>query len=477
MESLADSIIDIRKYSHDMVDAYNKSVEKEELTKILTGYLGDSARMIHVPDQQEWEDFFTKFKDDSWDLIKKETKNLGLELLDTVTANYKGFLSGYKQWKENLISFIGAESFGDIYNKYQKALFGKLESDPKIIINGNEFEREDTGISLDYDKKGETPKDYILKTNTADNAIETTSRRSRGRSINDFLNKSVGALLLSGPDLQKNMFDVFLVYHNEEGDEKDNTKFVMFCAPTESLVNDENSNNDESSDSNLSTVNLNLSAPMQSLIEDVYMLTVRTQSVEIPGRSRNTGTWNWIGTGIDVAQSDWDYKPTSSITVDLDANLYVYDIFNALSGFVRPGTYGSGHYYSSPDERPQDKDNLYRVLSPGKIGYEKNTIDLCVPIHKLSNYVDGKVDYTSIGADILFVFEDVRFLGVGDTITFNNETATRQSITVPFIFKNIRTVYRTDTTRIQEEKEVTAFSSEMQKYIFDHAGDPEGLIK
>ena len=168
MESLADSIIDIRKYSQDMVDAYNKSVEKEELTKILTGYLGDSARMIHVPDQQEWEEFFTKFKDDSWDLIKKETKNLGLELLDTVTANYKGFLSGYKQWKENLISFIGAESFGDIYNKYQKALFGKLESGPKIIINGNEFEREDTGISLDYDKKGETPKDYILKTNTAD---------------------------------------------------------------------------------------------------------------------------------------------------------------------------------------------------------------------------------------------------------------------------------------------------------------------
>lgn len=471
MESLADSIIDIRKYSKDMVDAYNKSVENEELNKIIFGYLEESVQMIHVPDQQEWEDFFTKFKDDSWDLIKKETKNLGLELLDTVTANYKGFQSGYKQWKENLISFIGAESFGDIYNKYQKAVFGTLEGGPKIIINGNEFEREEISISLDYDKKGETPKDYILKTNTADNAIETTSRRSRGRSINEFLNKSVGAMLLSGPDLQKNMFDVFLVYHNEEGDEKDNTQFVMFCAPTENIISDANS--EEGSYS----VSLNLSVPMQSLIEDVYMLTVRTQSVEIPGRSRNTGIWNWIGAGIDVAQSDWEYKPTSSITVDLDANLYVYDIFNALSGFVRPGTYGSGHYYNSPDERPQDKDNLYRVLSPGKVGYEKNTIDLCVPIHKLSNYVDGKVDYTSIGADILFVFEDVRFLGVGDPITFTNETAAGQSITVPFIFKNIRTVYRTDVSRIQEEKEVTAFSSEMQKYIFDHAGDPEGLVK
>ena len=63
------------------------------------------------------------------------------------------------------------------------------------------------------------------------------------------------------------------------------------------------------------------------------------------------------------------------------------------------------------------------------------------------------------------------------TITYNNKTATSQSITVPFIFKNIRTVYRTDMSNIQKEKEVTAFSSEMQKYIFDHAGDPKGLVK
>ena len=335
MASLPESIIDIRKFSQDASDSWNKTFDKG-LGNMLTDFFEEMPK-IHIPSQEEWKEFFTDFKDQTIDLLKKEGQKLGEELLDTVTANYKGALDGYNRWKKNLKSFVGADSFGDIYNTYQQAIFGTLESSPKIIINGNEFEREETGIILDYDKLADMPEDYILKTNNATSALEVTRKRSRGRSINEFLNKSVGAMLLSGPDLQKNMFDVFLVYHDIEDEEKDNTQFILFCAPTESLVND------NSSDVNVSATSLNLSPPMQSLIEDVYMLTVRTQSVEIPGRSRNTGVWNWIGAGVDIAQSDWEYKPMSSITVDLDANLYVYDIFNALSGFVRPGTYGSGH--------------------------------------------------------------------------------------------------------------------------------------
>lgn len=471
MASLLDSIMEIRKQSNDIAETYNKNLKDKDLGILINDFIMDIPQ-IHVPDQEEWKEFFTKFKDDSWDIIKKETANLGQELLDTVTSNYKGLLDGYKQWKSNLQSFVGAESFGDIYNKYPQAIFGTLESDAKIIINNNEFEREETGISLDYDKLGNSVDDYILRTNNATSAAKAVDKRARSRSINEYLNKSVGALLLSGPDLQKNMFDVFLIYHGED-DEEDSTHFVMFCAPTENPIKDDNSGGEGVS---TSSENLNLSAPLNSLIEDVYMLTVRTQSVEVPGRTRNSGKWSWIGAGIDVAQSDWDYKPVSSITVDLDANLYVYDIFNALSGFVRPGTYGSGHYYSDPNERPVDKDNLYRVLAPAKLGGVKHTMDLCVPIHKLSTYVDGKVGYSNLGADILYIFEDVRFLGIADPITFNNESATRQSVNVPFIFKNIRTVYRTDMSDMQKEEDVSKFGKEMQKFIFDNAASPEGLI-
>lgn len=469
MASLLDSIKEIRKQSNDIAETYNNNLKDKDLGTLINNFIAD-APQIHVPNQDEWIRFFAKFKDNSWNILKEETVNLGKELLDTVTSNYKGFLDGYKQWKSNLQSFVGADSFDDLYNKYQQAIYGTLESDPKIIINNNEFERNDTGISLDYDKLGSSVDDYVLRTNNATSATKAVNKRTRSRSINEYLNKNVGALLLSGPDLQKNMFDVFLIYHGGE-DDGDSTQFVMFCAPTENPIKD-----DDSSGESVSTESFNLSAPLQSLIEDVYMLTVRTQSVEVPGRTRNSGKWNWIGAGVDVAQSDWDYKPVSSITVDLDANLYVYDIFNALSGFVRPGTYGSGHYYSDPSERPVDKDNLYRVLAPAKLGGVKHTMDLCVPIHKLSTYVDGKVGYSNLGADILYVFEDVRFLGIADPITFNNESAARQSVNVPFIFKNIRTVYRTDMSNMQEEKEVSKFSKEMQKFIFDNAASPEGLI-
>ena len=467
MASVVDVIQEIRKQSQQIADTWNKNIGDRDLGIVIQEYF-ENIPKIHTPTQDEWEKFFNDFANDSWDLIKKETQNLGLELLDTITANYKGMVSGYKEWRKNLLSFIGADSFGDIYNRYNEAMFGPLK-ESKIIINNNEFERDETGISMDSDKFEDKPKDYIMRTNDAVAAAKAISRRTRGRSINEFLNRSVGSLILSGPDLQKNMFDVFLVYHGgEDADEADNTKFVMFCAPTENPIKDEASVN---------TSDLKLSAPMISLTEDVYMLSVRTQSVEIPGRSRNSANWNWIGAAVDIPSSDWDFKTNSSITVDLDANLYIYDIFNALSGFVRPGVYGSGHYYKEANERPVDKDNLYRVLSPGKVGYEKHTIDLCVPIHKLSTYVDGRVDFTAMRSDILYIFEDVRFLGVGDAITFSNETAATQSIKVPFIFKNIKTVYRTDLNSIQTETDLTAFNSEMQKYIIDHAGDYNGLIK
>lgn len=468
MASIIESIAEIKVQSNKIAETFNTSLGEKDLGTIISDYF-DNIPTLHIPDNDEWKKFFQEYEERVFDALFDPLDALDEEIFDTITTNYRKLSDAYKEWKDHLVSYIGAESFDDIYNNYNNALLISEERNKKFIINNNEFERVSSGINNEYVKDIKV-KDTILKTNEVLEAARTSNKRNRGKKINEFLNKSVGGLILSGPDLQKNMFDVFLVYHSgEDGGETDNTKFVLFCAPTENPIA-------KNPDSSAVSVTVNPNATLTSLIEDVYMLSVRTQSVEVPLRTINTGNWSWIGAKVDIPQSDWDFKTSSYLTVDLDANLYVYDIFNALSGFVRPGTYGSGHYYENSQDRPKEDNNFYNVLSPGKVGFEKHTIDLYVPIHKLSNYVYGGVDYTSKSADILYIFEDIRFLGVGDTIKFSSSSSGVQSINVPFIFKNIRTVYRTDRAEIQESTDLVAFDKELQKFIFDHAGDSEGLI-
>lgn len=454
MESLADLLLELGKQSQQVIDSSNAAIN-DTVSFLFEGKYDKFVPTINIPTKEEWIDAFTKTGNDIKEVASKGWEELGAAVVNTIKTHYSSLTAAYDKWKDEIYGYLGVNSFDEIYDKYHN-LFQKTSANT-WVINTNEVEQAKGDYAPVIIPAPDLPE---IDTDTALDiqGINNNSLPSRSRAIGSFLNSNVGNLIKSGPDLQTNMFDMYLVLNKE--DNETTSDFIVFCPPTVSTVN-----GDTSPDAN---------EVMKSLVEDVYMLSVRTSSIDIPTRVINSVSIPWLNTKVDIPQSDWEFSNSATFSVDLDANLYIYDIFNALSGFVRPGIYGSGREISFLT----GKSNLYKTLATARMGNEKTTMDLIVPIHKLSGITDGITGFMEQGADMLITFKDVKFLGIGDAIKFSSGTTGLQQVSVPFLFKDIKTAYRTThkASPAANAAVVSRFETNLQKYINENVISQKSIL-
>lgn len=454
MDSLADLLAELGKHSQDIIDSSNKVLD-DKVSVLFGDYYDSFAPKLSIPSKNEWIDAFTQAKKDIKEVASKGWEELGAAVVNTITTHYSSLTAGYNNWKSDIYGYLGVDSLDEIHDRYSNVF--KKTSENTFVINTNEIEQAINNYAPVIIPAPELPE---VDTNSALDiqGINDNSIPLRSRVIGNFLNSNVGNLIKSGPDLQTNMFDMYLVLNKADGEST--SDFIVFCPTPVNTADGETS-----PDTN---------AVMKSLVEDVYMLSVRTGSIDVPTRAINSVSIPWLNTKVDIPQSDWEFSNSATFTVDLDANLYIYDIFNALSGFVRPGIYGSGRKVSFLT----GQDNLYKTLATARMGNEKSTMDLVVPIHKLSNFTDGITGFNEQGADILFTFKDVKFLGMGDAIKFSSTTVGLQQVSVPFIFKDLTTSYRTTykDSPNKADRVVTRFETNLQRYINENILSQKSIL-
>ena len=259
-------------------------------------------------------------------------------------------------------------------------------------------------------------------------------------------NPFITDLLNCGPDLNQNMFDVYLRFNPSPSVEFKKTKDAKSPSdPTSYLYFTPVMKSDDKGKSTQTTTFV-----QDSTFENVYSFSVRTASVDIPLINRETASQPFLNTQVERPGNNVTFNNNGTLSVDCDANTYVLEMFLALSGLQRVGKFKVG--FSDEQDYIQndrfDHKDKYPFMAPAKLGFTMNTVDLVVSSHALGMFTDKRVNpgAGATGSNVLYVFEDVRFLGTGSTINFNSENAGSQAIDVPFIFKRLETYYKPDNT-------------------------------
>lgn len=308
--------------------------------------------------------------------------------------------------------------------------------------------------------------DFKVKENLALRLSETGSEHYKNRErIRN--NPFITDLLNAGPNLNANMFDVYLRFNSEPShslvEKKKNGSGLNTLKPP---VKDKNKPQEPEgiTPDNSSAVSymyfipvLNVdskgksktvqSLAMASTFMDIYSLSVRTASVTVPMLKRESESIKVLNTSVEVPSNKVMLNLEGSLSIDCDANAYVNDMFLALAGLQRDGKYRDGNQLKDTLGDMFDRTKgQYPFQSAAKLGFEMTTVDLVVSAHSLSPYNDKTYNPGGGGffSNILYVFEDVRFLGNGSDITFNPENSSSQSLDIPFIAKRLNTYYKPD---------------------------------
>ena len=269
---------------------------------------------------------------------------------------------------------------------------------------------------------------------------KSTTSKNKARVMN---NPFVRDMLLAGPDLCTNMFDVYLRF-NRYGDsstdepEPISTSYVYFVPV---LYADKNGK-----------IQTKHSEALKSTMNDVYSLSVRTASVDIPMINRGSTDVPFLNTKITKPSGNIEYDMQGVLSVDCDANLYINDMFLALSGLQRDGKFRSAsNTFENIKNGMFDHNTHFPFMAPARLGRSNTTIDLIVSSHSLGVYHDLSFNPGNGGfySSILYVFKDVRFLGGGE-IKFSTESDSMQSIDVGFIAKRLETYYKPDNNQSKQ---------------------------
>lgn len=284
--------------------------------------------------------------------------------------------------------------------------------------------------------------DFKVKDDLALNISKPNSVSSENKS-RDKNNPFVRDLLLAGPDLYSNMFDVYLRFNNtptfpRDSEEQptsipDPTKYIFFCPV---LISDKKGKATQKS-----------SFVYQSTFQDAYSMSVRTATVDIPLVNRGSTSIPFLNTKVERPSGMIEYDLQGTLSVDCDANTYVNDMFLALAGLQRDGLFRNG---KNPQLEPIKKDMFdhsshFPFMAPAKLGFQMTSVDIVVSSHSLNMYNDKTVNPGGGGffSNILYVFKDVRFLG-GSDIKFSTESDASQTVEAGFIARRLETYYKPD---------------------------------
>lgn len=295
-----------------------------------------------------------------------------------------------------------------------------------------------------------------ISDNDAKNLALKVSLSSSVSSLNKNRHKNnpfVRDMLLAGPDLYSNMFDVYLRFNNKptstditypkEGDILEPTSYMFFTPVL-------NANLDGKIDNTYTHV-------FESTFRDVYSMSVRTASVDVPMINRTISDLPFLNTKVTRPSGMTEYDLQGTLTVDCDANTYVNDMFLALAGLQRIGTYKDANGKQSYiNKNMYNHVSQFPFMAPAKLGFQMSSVDLIVSSHSLCAYHDKTVNPGGGGffSNILYVFKDVRFLG-GSDIKFSTESSESQAVEAGFIARRVETYYKPDNMSFKDVQGIT----------------------
>ena len=356
------------------------------------------------------------------------------KILDLYKNKNDGFLFNFDLHRNGT-----TEQAKPMYGKYDAVSLSKISSTYiSKLRNTNKFKGgqnySNSNVPKDMDDFRNMLKNSIKSGLSGSNAILKKNERR---------NPFVEDLLAAGPDLYSNMFDVYLRFNKKSSGNSSNGQKVdegfssysyVYFLPVISVKNGG------------AVINTETHA-LKSTFEDVYSLSVRTASVDVPMINRSTTSLPLLNTKVERPTGSIDYDLQGTLSIDCDANTYVHDMFMSLSGLQRDG------YFKNNTETALKpiKDELYDhilhfpFMAPARTGFHNTSIDLVVSSHSLAAYSNKNVNPSAGGffSNILYVFKDVRFLGCND-IKFSNESDSSSSVDVGFIAKNLETYYKPD---------------------------------
>jgi hypothetical protein len=231
------------------------------------------------------------------------------------------------------------------------------------------------------------------------------------------INRSVYYMMSSGADFIQNMFDVAIVFRDENG---------IF----DEIIDHEKYGGIEY------TPGLNIK---QIIGEKGKSIMIRTSSIEVPQIENETFQVKFFGSTINKVKSKIKYERKSSLKILLDEPLYMRMLFNLLSGNSR----------ISPENLSSKPKNLYAGNLQGTIN---GSIDILLKHEALLNYpylgemkqvwrTKYKEDPSKVGyaenraAEYpIWWFQDVKFLGEGSDLTFDRDGNSVTELNFPFIF-------------------------------------------
>ena len=369
--------------------------------------------------------------------MAEEAVNWLYDIIDKDDSNGNTFRYNFTVYRNGSSARL-APKYGKLnpvaLSKVSLAYISKMSGKKRVKNSGYEY----TNKSY-FQEKGI---DFKVNENLALNvsAISSESSKNRARPKN---NPFIRDMLLAGPDLYSNMFDVYMRFNNtptspdltvnNENNLSDPTSYVYFLPV---IVADKNGK-----------AKTKYSYALESTFKDVYSLSVRTASVDIPLINRGTTDIPFLNTKITRPSGTVEYDLQGTLSVDCDANTYVNDMFMALAGLQRDGKFRNGKSATFEPIRKGMYDHVthFPFMAPAKTGFQMSSVDIVVSSHGLGMYQDKTVNPGGGGffSNILYVLKDVRFLG-GSDIKFSTDNDSSQTIEAGFIARRIETYYKPD---------------------------------
>ncbi len=190
----------------------------------------------------------------------------------------------------------------------------------------------------------------------------------------------VKALVESSPDFFQHLFDVIFIWSGKEG----------------GVLN-------------------KIGKTISDYQETIKIASARFVSVTIPQSSTNTFETKFLGTEITRASSVVENPYQSSLVIDLDERLTFVDSTLKLAGFKIIGEKGYHPIATVLNKSKKSKDEIFHII-----------------VRNLSTSV--------IDSQSMFVFEDVKLLGISNALSIDTTSANPQTVSIPFIYKRCYTL-------------------------------------
>lgn len=383
-------------------------------------------------DDEKWKKRFENYWKDAWGNeggIKDILINGGLELFSDVTGYRLNTKSSI--FEEGIEKYFENESWKDA-TKRLLTKNGEVNSKVNIryrdtaVYSDHSFGALLRNLRVVYGRPSERL--FIPSTDKFfDNPpLPVNSEKKIPRSSN--LNSAVSEIFDAGPLLFSNMFDVaFILNKKPNADVVDipQKNAVLFLKNVNDISN------------HLETTKVQ----NEVLTSD---FSVRVASVSIPFPVQSTFQTKVLETSMERPTSKIEFDNQARLSIDMDANLYYLDLFNALAGH-RAGSYlnSTGQY-----------SNIDSISATNILGSPYYELSIAVTSRTLHMYSKYKYNPAAEGEDhsnICYIFRDVRFLG-GSKIEFNKTSSGNVQADFEFIFRTVDPIYKTSETIKRDTK-------------------------